>query len=115
MEKTLLIPNKKINYSPQFRNYLPGKQVKFKEVDKRVEEICVELDMVDDPVITVNEGFITASCETTGSTIFYYKKTTESNVLVYTEPFESEEGVSYCFFATKSGMLNSNFVDVDLN
>lgn len=94
---------------------LPGDKIDFEPVDHRVNKINAELFVVETPVLSVENYTITATCATEGATIFYYKKTLESNVLVYTEPFEAEEGVSYCFFAKNSGMLNSNFVDVDLN
>ena len=39
MNKTINIPNKKINRSPQFRHYVPGRNVTFSDIDHRVEKI----------------------------------------------------------------------------
>lgn len=52
MGKTIDIPNKKINYSPQFRNLIPGEGVDFSPVDKRVDEVSAFI--VKTPSVTMD-------------------------------------------------------------
>lgn len=38
-DNILQIPNKKVNYSPQYRNMVPGENVEFNPVDNRVDRV----------------------------------------------------------------------------
>lgn len=112
MSKILQIPNKKINYSPQYRNLLPGDNIEFTHVDHRVDEINANGAIVATPVITLDDNTIIATCATEGATILYIQDN-ELHIYDSENPVTLTGDEQFRFFAIKGGMINSE--DVDFN
>lgn len=110
IRKTLSIPNKKINYSQQYRNMLPGDKIDFEPVDHRVNKINAELFVVETPVLSVENYTITATCATEGAVIFYFKEG-DDKIYVYSAPFVMDNNTVYHFYACKGGMMDSRIAD----
>ena len=114
MGKTIDIPNKKINYSPQFRNLVPGENVEFEPKDHRVTEVSSQgggsdVPIVATPVVTVDGRTVTVTCATEGAEIFY---TTDGsmptiNSTLYEGPISVTKTIHFRFVAVKNGMVNS--------
>lgn len=112
----LQIPNKKVNYSPQFRNLIPGNGVEINPVDERVGQIDSSIGgMVASPVISVSNNRVTATCETEDATImFYIKDDSNPRFAIYTAPFLIGADITLIFWAQKAGMMSSLPVVSDL-
>lgn len=112
----LQIPNKKVNYSPQFRNLIPGNGAEINPVDERVGKIDTSIGgMVASPVISVSNNRVTATCETEDATImFYIKDDSSPRFAIYTAPFKIGADMTLIFWAQKAGMMSSLPVVSDL-
>ena len=112
-QKPLLIPNKKVNYSKQYRNLQPGTGIGFEHVDDRVDEInsdIAEALKVKTPVVVQEGDTVTAACTTPGAVIFY---TTDGSMpnessTQYTGEITVSHYTVFRFVAVKNGMLNSD-------
>ena len=119
-QKPLLIPNKKVNYSKQYRNLQPGTGIGFEHVDDRVDEInsdVAEALKVKTPVVVQEVKTIVATCATPGATIFYTTDGSTPNELStkYTGPVSMNETVTLRFVAFKNGMVGSDEAAIEFD
>lgn len=98
------ISNKRINYSPQYRNLLPGDNIEFTHVDHRVDKINANGAIVETPVVTLQNNTITATCATENSVIVYNEN---GQLKIYSGPIQVVSNADFCFFAIKGGMIKS--------
>lgn len=115
MKKTvpLSIPNKKINYSPQYRNMVDGENIVFGQEENRVETIntdVIELHKVKTPEVSMKDYVITATCATEGANIYYTDDGSVPTVFskLYQGPINVDHDATYSFVAVKNGMIDSD-------
>lgn len=117
-EIPLTIPNKKINPSPQYKNYLPGENIGFKPINQRVTQInslVVGVIKCKTPAYVLADNVLTVSCETEGASIYY---TTDGSMptvasTMYEEPISIEGDTDFRFVAVKNGMISSDELVVE--
>ena len=117
-EIPLTIPNKKINPSPHFKNYLPGDGIGFQAINERVTRInslVVGVLKCKTPAYVLADNVLTVSCETEGASIYY---TTDGSMptvasTLYEEPISIESDTDFRFVAVKNGMISSDELEVE--
>ena len=117
----ILIPNKKINPSPQYRNLKPGENIEFEPIDQRVAKINSTIAAylkVKTPVYHIIDNVLTVTCETEGSEIYFTTDESMPTVAAthYTDPIDIKGETTFRFAAYKNGMISSDelVVEADL-